>query len=205
MPFSISAGVGFIALFGIAVLNGIVLLTYIRELQHKGLSIETAVEQGAETRLRPVLMTALVSSLGFIPMALSHEAGAEVMFILAEMSVAATVDVPDKTIASKRIGSMVVVLANDTGKLIPGENHFCVLFQNSSPPRGADFREVSVDFRLLVGRLQEESITAHLSQNGPDRYCGRINLAPQYYRPASYYAFVRYTEANREKKSTRLT
>ena len=78
MPFSISAGVGFIALFGIAVLNGIVLLTYIRELQHKGLSIETAVEQGAETRLRPVLMTALVSSLGFIPMALSHEAGAEV-------------------------------------------------------------------------------------------------------------------------------
>src|SRR4030081_418509 len=127
------------------------------------------------------------------------------MFILAEMSVAATVDVPDKTIASKRIGSMVVVLANDTGKLIPGENHFCVVFQNSSPPRAADFREVSVDFRLLVGRLQEESIAAHLSQNGPDRYCGRINLAPQYYRPASYYAFVRYTEANREKKSTRLT
>jgi cobalt-zinc-cadmium resistance protein CzcA len=83
MPFSISAGVGFIALFGIAVLNGIVLLTYIRELRHQGLPIEVAVEQGAQTRLRPVLMTALVASLGFIPMAVSHGAGAEVQRPLA--------------------------------------------------------------------------------------------------------------------------
>jgi len=83
MPFSISAGVGFIALFGVAVLNGIVLLTYIRDLQQKGLSIESAVEQGAHTRLRPVLMTALVASLGFIPMAISHGAGAEVQRPLA--------------------------------------------------------------------------------------------------------------------------
>jgi Cu/Ag efflux pump CusA len=83
MPFSISAGVGFIALFGIAVLNGIVLLTYIRELRQKGLPVETAVEQGAETRLRPVLMTALVASLGSIPMAVSHGAGAEVQRPLA--------------------------------------------------------------------------------------------------------------------------
>jgi len=75
--FSISAGVGFIALFCIAVLNGIVLLTYVRELRHGGLSIANAGEQGAETRLRPVLMTALVASLGFIPMAISHGAGAE--------------------------------------------------------------------------------------------------------------------------------
>jgi len=83
MPFSISAGVGFIALFGIAVLNGIVLLTYIRDLRTEGLPIEVAVEQGALTRLRPVLMTALVASLGFIPMALSHGAGAEVQRPLA--------------------------------------------------------------------------------------------------------------------------
>jgi cobalt-zinc-cadmium resistance protein CzcA len=83
MPFSISAAVGFIALFGIAVLNGIVLLTYIRELQQKGMPIESAVERGAHTRLRPVLMTALVASLGFIPMAVSHGAGAEVQRPLA--------------------------------------------------------------------------------------------------------------------------
>lgn len=83
MPFSISAAVGFIALFGIAVLNGIVLLTYIRELQHQGLAPDQAVEQGAATRLRPVVMTALVAGLGFLPMALSHGAGAEVQRPLA--------------------------------------------------------------------------------------------------------------------------
>ena len=83
MPFSISAGVGFIALFGIAVLNGIVLLTYIIETHKGGAPLEEAVESGARTRLRPVLMTALVASLGFIPMALSHGAGAEVQRPLA--------------------------------------------------------------------------------------------------------------------------
>ena len=83
MPFSISAGVGFIALFGIAVLNGIVLLTYIIETHKSGTPLEEAVETGARTRLRPVLMTALVASLGFIPMALSHGAGAEVQRPLA--------------------------------------------------------------------------------------------------------------------------
>jgi len=83
MPFSISAGVGFIALFGIAVLNGIVLLTYIIERHKSGASLEEAVEGGSRTRLRPVLMTALVASLGFIPMALSHGAGAEVQRPLA--------------------------------------------------------------------------------------------------------------------------
>jgi cobalt-zinc-cadmium resistance protein CzcA len=83
MPFSISAGVGFIALFGIAVLNGIVLLTYIRELRNEGVPLEEAVTRGATTRLRPVVMTALVASLGFIPMAVSHGSGAEVQRPLA--------------------------------------------------------------------------------------------------------------------------
>ena len=83
MPFSISAGIGFIALFGIAVLNGIVLLTYISQLRESGVSLEEAVETGANARLRPVLMTALVASLGFVPMALSHGAGAEVQRPLA--------------------------------------------------------------------------------------------------------------------------
>jgi cobalt-zinc-cadmium resistance protein CzcA len=83
MPFSISAGVGFIALFGVAVLNGIVLLTYIAQLRQSGLSLEKAVVEGATTRLRPVLMTALVASLGFLPMALSRSAGAEVQRPLA--------------------------------------------------------------------------------------------------------------------------
>lgn len=83
MPFSISAGVGFIALFGVAVLNGLVLLSYYNKLLKEGMNITEAVMKGSETRLRPVLTTALVASLGFIPMALSTSAGAEVQRPLA--------------------------------------------------------------------------------------------------------------------------
>jgi cobalt-zinc-cadmium resistance protein CzcA len=83
LPFSISAGVGFIALFGVAVLNGVVLLTYVLQLQRDGFSAQEAVRSGANVRLRPVLMTALVASLGFIPMAVSTSAGAEVQRPLA--------------------------------------------------------------------------------------------------------------------------
>lgn len=82
-PFSISAAVGFIALFGVAVLNGVVLVSHIVERQRTGLSVEEAVRQGSLMRLRPVLMTALVASLGFVPMALSQNAGAEVQRPLA--------------------------------------------------------------------------------------------------------------------------
>lgn len=83
MPFSISAGVGFIALFGVAVLNGVVMVSYINRLREEGRSLQDAVREGAETRLRPVLMTALVASLGFVPMALATSAGAEVQRPLA--------------------------------------------------------------------------------------------------------------------------
>jgi cobalt-zinc-cadmium resistance protein CzcA len=83
MPFSISAAVGFIALSGIAVLNGLVMLTFIKQLREDGLPVEEAIVRGALTRLRPVLMTALVASLGFIPMALATGTGAEVQRPLA--------------------------------------------------------------------------------------------------------------------------
>ena len=83
LPFSISAAVGFIALFGIAVLNGVVLVSYIVEKRAGGLSAIEAAKQAASTRLRPVLMTATVASLGFLPMAFSSSSGAEVQRPLA--------------------------------------------------------------------------------------------------------------------------
>jgi cobalt-zinc-cadmium resistance protein CzcA len=83
LPFSISAGVGFIALSGVAVLNGVVLVSAINRLRKKGLSVRDAVQEGATQRLRPVLMTALVAALGFIPMALNTGIGAEVQRPLA--------------------------------------------------------------------------------------------------------------------------
>ncbi|MFL6586962.1 MAG: efflux RND transporter permease subunit [Luteimonas sp.] len=83
IPLSISAGVGFIALSGVAVLNGLVMLTFIRKLREDGLDLHTAIVEGALGRLRPVLMTALVASLGFVPMAFNVGAGAEVQRPLA--------------------------------------------------------------------------------------------------------------------------
>lgn len=83
IPLSISAGVGFIALSGVAVLNGLVMISFIRSLREEGRSLDVAIHEGALTRLRPVLMTALVASLGFLPMALATGTGAEVQRPLA--------------------------------------------------------------------------------------------------------------------------
>lgn len=83
MPFSISAGIGFIAMSGVAVLDDMILVSYIRQLRQKGLPLDEAVTQAAITRLRPVLMTTLVASLGFLPMAFSEGMGAEVQRPLA--------------------------------------------------------------------------------------------------------------------------
>jgi cobalt-zinc-cadmium resistance protein CzcA len=83
IPLSISAGVGFIALSGVAVLNGLVMISFIRNLREQGTPLENAIREGAHTRLRPVLMTALVASVGFLPMALATGTGAEVQRPLA--------------------------------------------------------------------------------------------------------------------------
>jgi len=83
LPLSISAGIGFIALSGVAVLNGVVMVSFIRSLLAEGRSMDEAISEGALSRLRPVLMTALVASLGFVPMAFNVGAGAEVQRPLA--------------------------------------------------------------------------------------------------------------------------
>jgi cobalt-zinc-cadmium resistance protein CzcA len=83
IPLSISAGVGFIALSGVAVLNGVVMVSFIKQLRREGKPLDESIREGAITRLRPVLMTALVAALGFVPMALAHGRGAEVQRPLA--------------------------------------------------------------------------------------------------------------------------
>jgi cobalt-zinc-cadmium resistance protein CzcA len=83
LPFSITAGVGFIALSGVAVLNGVVLLSFIRQLRSQGMPVSEALTEGCSTRLRPVLMTALVAAIGFVPMAIATGTGAEVQRPLA--------------------------------------------------------------------------------------------------------------------------
>jgi cobalt-zinc-cadmium resistance protein CzcA len=91
IPFSISAAVGFVALSGIAVLNGLVMVTFIRDLRMSGKPLNEAIIEGAMTRLRPVLMTALVASLGFVPMALNTGIGSEVQRPLATVVIGGTI------------------------------------------------------------------------------------------------------------------
>ena len=98
LPLSISAAIGFIALFGIAVLNGVVLLTTIKNERAKGKSPRDAAILGAEARLRAVLMTATVAALGFLPMALSHGDGAEVQRPLATVVIGGLVSATGLTL-----------------------------------------------------------------------------------------------------------
>jgi cobalt-zinc-cadmium resistance protein CzcA len=99
MPFSISAAVGFIALSGVAVLNGLVMLSYIRQLREHGVPMRSAIEQGALTRFRPVVMTALVASLGFVPMAFATGTGAEVQKPLATVVIGGLISATLLTLA----------------------------------------------------------------------------------------------------------
>ena len=83
LPFTVSAAIGFIALSGVAILNGLVLVTFIQQRIAEGLPLERAVRDGCQSRLRPVLMTALVAAVGFLPMAVNTGVGAEVQRPLA--------------------------------------------------------------------------------------------------------------------------
>jgi cobalt-zinc-cadmium resistance protein CzcA len=99
MPFSISAAVGFIALSGVAVLNGLVMLSFIRQLRDGGTSLSRAIEEGALTRFRPVIMTALVASLGFLPMAFATGTGAEVQKPIATVVIGGLISATLLTLA----------------------------------------------------------------------------------------------------------
>jgi cobalt-zinc-cadmium resistance protein CzcA len=99
MPFSISAAVGFIALSGVAVLNGLVMLSYIRQLRQSGAPLAVAIENGALTRFRPVVMTALVAALGFVPMAFATGTGAEVQKPLATVVIGGLISATLLTLA----------------------------------------------------------------------------------------------------------
>jgi cobalt-zinc-cadmium resistance protein CzcA len=134
MPFSVSAAVGFIALSGIAVLNGLVMLTYIRQLMEGGLPKREAIEQGALTRLRPVVMTALVASLGFVPMAVATGTGAEVQ----------------KPLATVVIGGLVSATLL-TLLVLPA---LCLRFSGQTSPAGAQVQET--DFAREEARKAAE-------------------------------------------------
>ncbi|MFZ5734400.1 MAG: efflux RND transporter permease subunit [Pseudomonadota bacterium] len=120
IPLSISAGIGFIALSGVAVLNGLVIIAFIQRLRDEGRSVMEAVEEGALTRLRPVLMTALVASLGFVPMAIATGAGAEVQRPLATVVIGGIISSTILTLLV--LPALYVLFRRETVEAIPQTN-----------------------------------------------------------------------------------
>ncbi|HJZ58430.1 MAG TPA: efflux RND transporter permease subunit, partial [Gemmataceae bacterium] len=133
MPFSISAAIGFIALSGVAVLDDMILVSYVRQLRASGLPLDEAVRQAAVTRLRPVLMTTLVASLGFLPMAFSTGMGAEVQRPLATVVIGGVIGAMVMSLLVLRVlyllfsgtardaggGGKPGAVVPDPGKLVP--------------------------------------------------------------------------------------
>jgi cobalt-zinc-cadmium resistance protein CzcA len=120
IPLSISAGVGFIALSGVALLNGLVIIAFIERLRGEGKSVIEAVREGALTRLRPVLMTALVASLGFVPMAIATGAGAEVQRPLAAVGIGGIISSTILTLLA--LPALYVLFRRDGGGETPTMN-----------------------------------------------------------------------------------
>jgi hypothetical protein len=107
---------------------------------------------------------------------------------------------PIDTVASKRTRDLVITIANADGRLRGDDNEFCILFQKSDTRESVEAQNVSIDFALLIGRIQEKPIKAHLAREEQGRYCGRVDLGKQYHFPANYYAFLRYADSEGEKK-----
>ena len=144
IPLSISAGVGFIALSGVAVLNGLVIISFIQRLRADGLPVGQAVRQGAMKRLRPVLMTALVASLGFVPMAIATGAGAEVQRPLATVVIGGIIS---STILTLVVLPALYALFNRDRQVQQGERNEETTSGDGT--RGADGR--AVDGRPMDG------------------------------------------------------
>ncbi len=182
MPFSISAGIGFIALFGVAVLNGIVLIGYFNQLKKEGVTnIKERIIKGTSVRLRPVLMTAAVASLGFLPMALSHSGGAEVQRPLATVVIGGLISATFLTLVVLPI--LYSWLANwQEGKT---KNHseskvtltllILVFFGWSAQ---AQQREISVDKAIEIALLNHPSIRAANLQIEKEQSLQGIRYSP---------------------------
>ncbi|PYT24486.1 MAG: hypothetical protein DMG57_28650 [Acidobacteria bacterium] len=107
-------------------------------------------------------------------------------------------------LASKLQNDLVIVVMNEQGKLTAGDNSLCVVFRKVETGDPAEIQNVSMDFRLLVGKIQETPIKVQLTQIGVGYYRGSVNLGRQYYDPASYYAFVHYIDLAGTKKKKRF-
>ena len=106
----------------------------------------------------------------------------------------------EKAIVVKVAKNSVIVLANGSGNLSPGENNLCIVIRNPLTGSAMDVRAVSIDFAQHVGRILESPIRAQLTQESTGRYCGQVNLGAQYYKPMNFHVDVRYVDAENRKQ-----
>lgn len=157
MPFSISAGVGFIALFGVAVLNGIVLISYFNKLKSEGMSdLKSLVLKGSLARLRPVIMTAAVASLGFLPMALSVSAGAEVQKPLATVVIGGLVTA---TLLTLIVIPVIYYLTERKKYIMKKTGIVTILFLSAFQVNGQDLTE-----QMAIDSVLENNISIKNAQ-----------------------------------------
>lgn len=109
----------------------------------------------------------------------------------------------EKAISFKRVNDLGIALTNDSGKFSAGENSFCLVVRDQKTMTPVAVQSVRVDFRQLVGRMQEEPITPRLTDK-VGRFCGTVDLGRQYYSAASYYAFVYFTDPHGKKRKARF-
>jgi len=107
-------------------------------------------------------------------------------------------------IASGRAKDLFIELTNENGRLRAGENNLCIKFQKTETGAHVEVRNVAAEFSLLVGKIEEKPIAAHLSYKGAGEYCGKIDLGRQYYSPSSYYVFLRYIDPANNKRKKRF-
>jgi cobalt-zinc-cadmium resistance protein CzcA len=196
MPFSISAGVGFIALFGVAVLNGIVLISKFNQLQEEGMTdLKEVVIEGGMARLRPVLLTALVAALGFLPMALSTTNGAEVQRPLATVVIGGLITATLLTLillpvlyylvnrSSMKIPtkSMLILLLVGAGSIAVAQPASITLQQALDHAQGQHPALLSSDL-LIQRQVLEEEVASRIDPLSVDLEAGQINSGLLDYR-----------------------
>ncbi len=125
-------------------------------------------------------------------------------FTLAEPVLAIPAMRSPITVASKRTKDFVITIIGTEGGLTAGENSLCVNFQNRATQEPVSVSNVTADFRLLVGRIEEQPIKAALVEGQKGQYCGRVDLGKLYYDPSSYYVFVHFTDDRGKKRTQRL-
>ena len=195
MPFSISAGVGFIALFGVAVLNGIVLIAEFNNLKKEGITnLIDIVKKGTHTRLRPVLMTALVASLGFLPMALSQGSGAEVQKPLATVVIGGLISA---TLLTLLVLPILYILFENRFKFKMNKTYIILLvffFLNTTITKAQDIKSVSLDQAIDAAIQNNDGIKSaqylvdyNESIKGTSSEIGKTNATWMHGQYNSYY------------------